>query len=249
METHIKKPNLNHVINAICPRWSFASNHSADPNGRVIVMWKSPLLVNVLQKTKQTITCKVTYPGDNPFYYTVVYAANTSKERNYLWIDLLTLQAMLLNDTWPWIVGGDFNETLHPSEHSRHYANSITADMRDFKACLDQLEIKDLHSQGLLFTWTNKQPDDPKAKKLDRVLINENWITSYPLSIAKFLAPKISDHTPACVTFASPLPLAGTRPFKFLNFLSGHPDFLPLMVSNRLPTPIEQYSLLSLITK
>lgn len=119
--------------------------------------------------------------------------------------------------------------------------------MRDFKACLDQLEIRDLHYHGPLFSWTNKQPDDPKAKKLDRVLINENWIASYPLSIAKFMAPEISDHAPSCATFASPLPLAGTRPFKFLNFLSGHHDFLPLMVSNWPSSASDHHSLFSLI--
>lgn len=46
------------------------------------------------------------------------------------------------------IGGSDFNETVHPSEHFGHHANHITATMRDFKACLDQLETRDLRFHG-----------------------------------------------------------------------------------------------------
>lgn len=87
--------------------------------------------------------------------------------------------------------------------------------MVDFKTCIDQLEIRDLRYHGARFSWTNKQPDNPIAKNLDRALINEHWLAIFPHSLANYLAPNISDHCPFCITLHCPNPQAGTKPFKF----------------------------------
>lgn len=50
-----------------------------------------------------------------------------------------------------------------------------------------------------------------------------------PRSLAKFLAPEFSDHTPCCIELDCPTPLAGSKPFKFFNYLTLHPDFLTLV--------------------
>ncbi|KFK22328.1 hypothetical protein AALP_AAs43842U000100, partial [Arabis alpina] len=68
----------------MCPNWSYVSNHSEDESGRVIVIWKAPLTVVTLHKSRQSVTCM---------------------DRR-------------INDSTPRIIGGDFNETIHPCEHS-----------------------------------------------------------------------------------------------------------------------------------
>lgn len=200
LETHIKEPNLNQVMNEVCPTWSFTSNHNDDPTGMIILIWKPHLTVVILHSSKQSMTCKVTYPGAADFLYTAVYVANTSEERNELWIELLNLQADLHVGTSPWLIGGDFNEIFHLLEHSPSGMNMFTTPMVDFKTCIDHLEMRNLRYHGTKFFWSNKQPDDPIARKLDRALINEYWLNSFPRSLANFLAPEISDHTPCCIT-------------------------------------------------
>lgn len=243
LETPIKEPNLNLLMADICPNWSFSSNHLKDPGGHIVILWKAPLSVVILYKTRQSVT------GITSFYYTAIYAANTSEERTDLWVELLDTQANLLDGVSLWIVGGDFYETIHPADYSAPHTNQIIVPMRDFKAYLDQLEIRDLRFHGPLFTWTNKQPDDPTAKKLERAIINEQWINAYPHSLAKFLAPEISDHSPCCVSLLNIVPTARTRPFKFFNFLTAHPDFLSTAMNSWSCQGPESHSLLSLSLK
>lgn len=91
--------------------------------------------------------------------------------------------------------------------------------------CFSSLEVFDLRYQGSTLTWTNNQHANPIAKKLDW-LLNNNWIPVFSSSIATFLPPDFSDHTPYVLDLAFLLPQVGTRPFKFLNYLITHPLFL-----------------------
>ncbi|KAG2292653.1 hypothetical protein Bca52824_039322 [Brassica carinata] len=96
---------------------------------------------------------------------------------------------------------------------------------------MNDLEVRDLRYHGPIFTWSNKQPSSPISKKLDRILVNESWILSYPASLAHYLAPDFSDHSPGLVNLNCSLPIAGTKPFKFFNYLTGHPEFLSSVTS------------------
>ncbi|KAF2596526.1 hypothetical protein F2Q68_00009689 [Brassica cretica] len=98
--------------------------------------------------------------------------------------------------------------------------------MIDFNDILYQLGIFDVRYQGVFNTWTNKQPSQPIAKKLDRQLVNQAWVSSFPNSSATFLANDFSDHTPCTLDLATPLPVAETKPYKFFNYLTKHPKFL-----------------------
>lgn len=189
------------------------------------------------------MTCRVDPPTDSSFFFTAIYAGNTAEERTELWVELLSLQTTLSLDSVPWLVGGDFNEIIHPAELSASSVTSLSSHMTEFSTCLNQLEIRDLRFHGPIFTWSNKRPENPIAKKLDRALINEHWLDLYPRSLTKFLPPEISDHIPCCIILDSPLTLAGTKPFKFFNYLTSHPDFLTLVAEAWTCTETEIHSL------
>lgn len=243
METHIKESNLTRIMASLCPRWSFVSNHSEDEDGRIIIFWTSPASVTVMHKTRQFVTCTVTYPGIPTFIMTAVYADNTVEERKILWNTLLDEKDNLSFHNSPWILGGDCNEIIHPTEHSSPSFNSSSPQMIEFKACLDELEVRDLRYHGPPFTWINSQPDDPIAKKLDRVLINEVWLLTFPHSLAHFIPTVISDHTSSIINLEVDPPVAGTKPFKFFNFLTSHPDFLATILEGWEVSHPESWSL------
>lgn len=236
-------------MNSLCPNGSYASNHLSDPDGRIIFVWKPHINVTIIHQSRKYMTCRVDNLTADTLFFTAVYAANTAEERNDMWIELLDIQSSLSLVDQSWIVGGDFNEITHPAEHSDPSVSTITPSMSVFNSCLSQLEIRDLRYHGAIFTWSNKCPEDPIAKKLDRALINEAWLDSFPRSLAQFLAPDISDHTPCCITLDFPLPLADTKPFKFFNYLTAHPDFLSMVAEALICTENEIHSLYLLSVK
>ncbi|XP_033128797.1 uncharacterized protein LOC117129330 [Brassica rapa] len=223
-------------MSKVCKDWSFTSNHASDPDGRIIIIWKNPAAVSILHQSRQSLTCEVNIAGTIKFIFTAIYAANLASDRADLWVDLLSIQQLHQLDICPWVVGGDFNQITHFAEHSSPTVNHLDPPMTDFRNTLTQLGLFDLRYLGPLFTWSNKCPTYPVAKKLDRFLVNHPWIASHPHSQANFLAPEVSDHSPAILDLAVDLPRAGTKPFKFYNFLTKHPDFCQLVRALTDPT-------------
>ncbi|GKF75210.1 hypothetical protein Tco_0224654, partial [Tanacetum coccineum] len=113
------------------------------------VGWNSDLVdINVVHYGKQSILCKMeAVKCALSMFCIIVYAAN----------------------------GGDINVTLDPKEHS-YGSSAMTKDMIDFKECVNEIEVKDVTTSGLFFTWTKnlyktKIEENPSIlKKLDRVM-------------------------------------------------------------------------------
>uniref|UniRef100_A0A0D3E2T0 Uncharacterized protein n=1 Tax=Brassica oleracea var. oleracea TaxID=109376 RepID=A0A0D3E2T0_BRAOL len=209
----------------LCRGWHYQSNHLSDKDGRIVLIWKDPVKLRVVTQSRQMITCEITLPACASFLFTTVYASNLSEERTDLWVELLSLHSSLDLGTKTWLLGGDFNQILHRSEHSAFNENSSMANIYEFRDCLLQLGVFHLRYQGATHTWSNKQPSTPVAKKLDRCLINNNVITAFPHATATFLPTETSDHSPCLIDLAFQLPKAGTQPYKFQNYLTKHPSF------------------------
>ncbi|KAL0874967.1 hypothetical protein Bca101_024672 [Brassica carinata] len=143
----------------------------------------------------------------------IIWKPSHREERLDLWKGLLEVQQTYYLEDQSWLIGGDLNQIIHHAEHSSPSVNHLTMDM-------------DLRYQGNSHTWTNKRPENPVTKKLDRAMVNSHWIRNFPNSIAFFLPHEFSDHSPCVVNLVCPLPSSGTKPFKFFNHLTSHPDFL-----------------------
>lgn len=249
LETHIKFGNLSQLMAKLCFGWNYASNHQSDEDGRIILIWKAPAVVNVLHQSRQSLTCEVILPLCPPFCYTMIYASNISAERSDLWVELLDLHRSLGLEKKPWILGGDFNQIVDHREHSLAHIDTTTSPMSDFRDCLDQLGVFDLRYQGPTFSWSNHQPTMPIAKELDRLLINDMALQSFPDAAANFLPPLTSDHCPCILSLAITLPSAGSKPFKLLNYLSKHPNFLQVVFETWVQAGSASYTLTSLCWK
>ncbi|KAK8627623.1 hypothetical protein V6N13_135230 [Hibiscus sabdariffa] len=127
------------------------------------------------------------------------------------------------------MLAGDFNILSCPQESSDfNGSQGVTGAMREFKDCQEGLDVIDHPFIGSFFTWCNYRDDDPLSRKLDRVLINQAWLTGFPCSLVEFLVPDCSDHCPSYVVLRAPL-VKLPRLFKFFNFWTRHPNFLAIM--------------------
>lgn len=228
LETRVQAENHHRCMLAAMPNWNSLTNYAHHPLGRIWVCWNDQVVVTQLHMSAQVITCAIQIPNTGEqFICSAVYAFNTAANRNQLWEELRGAKAAYEHLNLPWIWIGDFNETLASSEHSR--AQDYSSDqsgMRCFQEAVNDCSVMDLPYTGAFFTWWNKRVEDPIGKKLDRALINQSWLNTYPQAAVHFEAGGISDHARCFVRLSGAVNEA-RKPFRFFNYLADHKDFLP----------------------
>lgn len=103
----------------------------------------------------------------------------------------------------PWMLCGYFNQIIHLGEYSNHGVSYFNTHMLELRDCFMQPDLFALRYSGPPFTWLNKKPSNPIAKKLDRAMVNNHWLSSFPDSAASFLSPEFSDHAPCLLNLSS----------------------------------------------
>ncbi|XP_043705440.1 uncharacterized protein LOC122655301 [Telopea speciosissima] len=113
--------------------------------------------------------------------------------------------------------------------------------MAAFNDCIDDLGMDDLHWTGPTFSWSNKRVGIHRIDcKLDRVMVNDFWLTSFPSSSATFDTPGISDHSHISLS-VQPYTSFGPKPFKYFDMWSSHPTFLTT-VKDAWEKPVQAFS-------
>lgn len=128
-----------------------------------------------------------------------VYGSNDDDERKVLWEEIIATSTYPSGRNRAWSVLGEFNQFLYGSEHSTADPLLSTRAMRKVGKCLRKAGLLDLNYRGNTFTWINNRESDPRAKKLDRILVNDTWMINFPNSIGIFGEMAASDHSPCCV--------------------------------------------------
>ncbi|GKB13443.1 RNA-directed DNA polymerase, eukaryota, reverse transcriptase zinc-binding domain protein [Tanacetum coccineum] len=124
---------------------------------------------------------------------------------------------------------GDFNVTINASEHSSG-SSGKTIDMAEFNDAINSLEVEEICSSGFQFTWTKslKNPKCKILKKLDRILVNDEFMQKFQSAHGVFLPYMISYHSPAVLHIKNGVPKKKSS-FRFNNFVVEKPEFLKLV--------------------
>ncbi|GJZ75828.1 RNA-directed DNA polymerase, eukaryota, reverse transcriptase zinc-binding domain protein [Tanacetum coccineum] len=170
-----------------------------------------------MAQTNQVMHVQVNTRIDNKtLFCSFIYADNYYIDRRALWNNLVGHAGLMRNR--PWVLLGDFNAALNIEDHSSGGYEPNVA-MRDFKECVQAMEVADVNSTGLHFTW-NQKPKGSNGilKKIDRIMGNLKFNDDFPGSFAIFQPYRISDHSP-CVLRIPMVTKPKPKPFKFSNFL------------------------------
>ncbi|CAL1378444.1 unnamed protein product [Linum trigynum] len=96
--------------------------------------------------------------------------------------------------------------------------------MSAFRDWITEMELIDHQASSSFFTWTNQQSGNPIARKLDRILVNVDWLDGFPDSVAEFLNPSFSDHCGMLVRPSRPRK-SFPKPFRFFEMWMQHPSY------------------------
>ncbi|KAL0294270.1 UNVERIFIED_CONTAM: hypothetical protein Sradi_6895900 [Sesamum radiatum] len=130
-----------------------------------------------------------------------------------------------LTTTVPWLVGGDFNTVVDTSEVCGQ-SGDIRGAAEEFRGCLRDTGLITLPMQGERFTWHNCSRDSRSLwKRLDRLLVNDQWLTTWPSTSYLSLNARTSDHSPLVLRGDATDRTVGM--FRFDNYLARSTEFIP----------------------
>lgn len=130
------------------------------------------------------------------YFVSFVYSSNNPIKRLSLWSDLISV-AIGRSDVW--LVMGGFNNVLYT--YKRMGSKMVHwRETQPFAECLAGSGLTDLKARGCYFTWVKRGVNGiKKSSKINRALINLEWMGVVPDSIANFLPPGVSGHSPIIV--------------------------------------------------
>lgn len=112
-------------------------------------------------------------------------------DRLELWDDLENMNV----PSCPWMVGGDFNFILNENEKLGGLEFTEVEAM-EFAQCINGCGLMEVKFSRSKYTWWNDKFNEGCIfERLDRVLINADFLNIFPVTEAHHLVRQGSDHT------------------------------------------------------
>lgn len=176
--------------------------------------------IEILDLFHQAVSFKIS-KDDKSWICSAVCASPIPSIRSTLWDHLTTIRSSF---GLPWLLVGDFNEILLPSEVMG--GNFVHARAYEFAKVLENCDLLDLGTSGSVHTWyINNQGMRRISKRLDRAIADCNWRVCFPEAVVETLSRLHLDHSLILVRCGGFQSRAGHRPFRFEAAWSTHLDY------------------------
>lgn len=159
---------------------------------------------------RQCISVKVSR-GNQSWLCSGIYASPTFSVRCQLWDYLRDLRRRII---CPWVLMGDVNDILLPSEQRGGVFSRVRAEA--FSGVLNDCGLMDLEFVGSKFTWQkNCVGGRLISHRPDRGLGDHNWRMTFPEGTIEHLSRRHSDHSPILLRCSNAIYDKSGRPFRF----------------------------------
>ncbi|XP_021756943.1 uncharacterized protein LOC110722030 [Chenopodium quinoa] len=214
VETHISGEQAQ----KICDKIGFSGQSRVDAQGfagGIWLLWKEEIIeVTVLDNHSQHITVEIKKRDEDPWIFSAIYASLDSTSRKELWRELENISRAF---TRPWMLAGDFNDTMSMSERIGVGGSEMERRCKDFSDWVNDNHLIDLGSSGPVHTWSRGLLEATyKAARLDRALVKEELRLRFDEGVVRNLTRITSDHCPILINLNgfTPIPKA-LKPFRF----------------------------------
>ncbi|XP_050229117.1 uncharacterized protein LOC126678259 [Mercurialis annua] len=198
LETRVRPVNFDKVWRSCkLPNWNVINNNSFSELGRIWIVFNLVVIqISNVTYSAQCIHCDVKWE-DNELFWSVAYGSNDEHTRKDLWRKLKNFRS---HNKGAWLVMGDFNAISNAGEKIGGN-DSFEHSGEEFLQCINDCNLSELKKSGCEFTWTNNQAGEARIwRKLDRALINYEWLDRYGDSDYVALNTGVSDHSPLIVS-------------------------------------------------
>ncbi|XP_073361947.1 uncharacterized protein [Aegilops tauschii subsp. strangulata] len=120
----------------------------------------------------------------------------------------------------PWLMIGDFNETMWQAQHFSTAKRSERY-MENFRSVLSDCNLFDLGFKGPGWTYDNKQAGQKNVRaRLDRAIASSSWSDHFREAIVEHICSSRSDHLPVLLKFGKrkewrTVGSKSSRPFRY----------------------------------
>ncbi|KAH0679394.1 hypothetical protein KY284_020479 [Solanum tuberosum] len=178
--------------------------------------WEGSIILDTVQQVSIQFR-----KNDKEFIISAVYARCNALERLELWEELDSIAERV---QCPWVIGGDFNMILKKEEKLGGLEFTHNEAM-DFAAFISSCALSEMHFSGSKYTWWNGRIEKACIfKRLDRILVNQEFTEVFPSFEVQHLIRQGSDHAPLHMIYNTQEE-PSIKPLRFLNFLSKHHQF------------------------
>ncbi|KAF9596825.1 hypothetical protein IFM89_013873 [Coptis chinensis] len=216
----------------------FLHNNIPNRTGNIWVFWRKGLNVSLLGLSHQQITVKV---GEATV--SLVHARSPYVQRRALWDELNTLGI----NVGAWVVAGDFNIVTTATERKGGCSPCQLA-VNEFVEFINKNALLDSTNLGYKFSWCNKRIGERRMlQKIDRMLVNQQWMEAAAGWKSKILKRKFSDHSPV-VGWLTSIPKPTNIPFRFKRIWINH-EGLKEVVKQSWEEPLEDVPIRKVMKK
>lgn len=231
VETHLSGEQADNV----CNRIGFSGKFRVEAQGfagGIWMFWKAEeIIVSSYGSNSQHLTVEIKKTGDDGWLFSAVYASPDSTMKRELWSELEHIRRSYEG---PWLLAGDFNDTVCMSERNGVDSSEMQRRCQNFANWIANNELIDLGFSGPAHTWFRGHSEDTfKSAWLDRGLVNEEWRLKFTEGNLRNLPKSSSDHCPILIssTGFAPVPRA-VRPFRFQAAWLNHEKFHEFVMNN-----------------